>query len=201
MLSTAGNLVFQGDSAGHLNVYDARDGRPLASLNTGTGIMAAPATYRVNGVQYVVVMAGFGGNMVNYPLKPIHAASKYDNEGRIIAFRLDGAAVPMPAELVREPFPEPPAHEGSPARIAAGEVLYNRYCSRCHQLGPGILPDLRRLSAAKHSIFYDIVLGGLLKAKGMAQWDDVLSRPDAEAIHAYLVDEGWKAFAAERAGH
>ena len=201
VLSTAGNLVFQGDSAGHLNVYDARDGRPLASLNTGTGIMAAPATYRVNGVQYVVVMAGFGGNMVNYPLKPIHAASKYDNEGRIIAFRLDGAAVPMPAELVREPFPEPPAHEGSPARIAAGEVLYNRYCSRCHQLGPGILPDLRRLSAAKHSIFYDIVLGGLLKAKGMAQWDDVLSRPDAEAIHAYLVDEGWKAFDAERAAH
>jgi mono/diheme cytochrome c family protein len=148
-----------------------------------------------------MLMAGFGGNMVNYPLKPIHAASKYDNEGRIIAFRLDGGAVPLPADLVREPFPEPPPHEGSPARIAAGEVLYNRYCSRCHQLGPGILPDLRRLSAAKHSIFYDIVLGGLLKAKGMAQWDDVLSRPDAEAIHAYLVDEGWKAFEAERAGH
>ena len=197
VLSTAGGLVFQGDSSGHLNVYDAKDGKALASLNVGTGIMAAPATYRVNGVQYVVVMAGFGGNMVNYPLKPIHAASKYDNEGRIIAFRLGGGAVPLPPELKAEPFPKPPAAEGTAQTVAAGEVLYNRYCSRCHQLGPGILPDLRRLTEAKHSVFYGIVLEGLLKDKGMARWDDVLSRKDAEAIHAYLVDQSWQAYRAQ----
>jgi mono/diheme cytochrome c family protein len=29
---------------------------------------------------------------------------------------------------------------------------------------------------------------------GMARWDDVLSRADAESIHAYIVDEAWKAY-------
>jgi hypothetical protein len=28
----------------------------------------------------------------------------------------------------------------------------------------------------------------------MGRWDDVLSRSDAEAIHAYIVDEAWKAY-------
>ncbi len=201
VLSTAGGLVFQGDSAGYLNVYKAQDGTKLASVHVGTGIMAAPATYRVGGVQYVVVMAGFGGNYVGYPLRKQHAAYNYENEGRIIAFKLDGGAVPLPTELKDEPFPQPPQREGSAKTIAQGEVLYNRYCMRCHELGRGVLPDLRRLTAAKHEIFYDIVLGGVLKAKGMAQWDDVLSRGDAEAIHAYIVDESWKAYSAQQTAH
>ena len=36
------------------------------------------------------------------------------------------------------------------------------------------------------------------QAKGMARWDDVLTRTDAEAIHSYLVDEGWRAYSALR---
>lgn len=196
VLSSGGNLVFQGDSAGNLNVYRAADGTKLKTIEIGTGVMAAPSTYRVNGVQYVVVMAGFGGNMAFYPLRKEFAAWKYGNEGRIIAFRLDGGKVPLPPQLVIGPFPKPPAHEGPAAKITNGELLYNRFCSRCHQLGRGVLPDLRRLTPEKHGIFYDIVLGGLLKAAGMARWDDVLSRNDAEAIHAYLVDESWKAYEA-----
>ena len=200
VLSTGGNLVFQGDSSGFLNIYKADDGTKLKSIELGTGIMAAPATYRVNGVQYVALMAGFGGNFVNYPVRKEFAAYKYDNEGRIVVLKLDGTPVPLPPELKIGPFPTPPAHEGPATRIADGEVLYTRYCSRCHQLGRGVLPDLRRLTPEKHGIFYEIVLGGLLKAKGMAQWDDVLSRKDAEAIHAYLVDESWKAYEAEQKG-
>ena len=199
VLSTAGGLVFQGDAAGNLNVYKAEDGTRLASVALGTGVMAAPATYRVAGVQYVVVMAGFGGNFVNYPLPEKSAAFHYDNEGRVIALKIGGGAVPMPKELSVSPFPQPPAREGPAERIAAGEVLYNRFCGRCHQLGRGVLPDLRRLTPAKHEVFYEIVLNGLLRANGMARWDDVLSRKDAEAIHAYIVDEAWKAYGAEAA--
>ena len=198
VLSTAGGLVFQGDAAGNLNVYQATDGKKLASVALGTGIMAAPATYRVGGVQYVVVMAGFGGNYVNYPLTKDMAAFHRDNEGRVVALRLDGGAVPLPPELPDEPFPQPPAREGPAAKIAQGEVLYNRFCGRCHMLDRGVLPDLRRLTAAKHELFYDIVLNGVLSGAGMARWDDVLSRPDAEAIHAFIVDEAWKAYGAQR---
>jgi quinohemoprotein ethanol dehydrogenase len=197
VLSSGGNLVFQGDSAGNLSVYRASDGVKLKTVEIGTGVMAAPSTYRVNGVQYVVVLAGFGGNMAFYPLRKDFAAWKYSNEGRIVAFKLDGGAVPLPPQVELAPFPKPPAHEGPAAKIANGEVLYNRYCSRCHQLGRGVLPDLRRLTPEKHALFYDIVLGGLLKGAGMARWDDVLSRQDAESIHAYIVDESWKAYEAE----
>ena len=114
VLSTAGGLVFQGDAAGHLNVYRAENGARLASIALGTSVMAAPATYRVGDVQYVVVMAGFGGNFVNYPLPTESAAYRYDNEGRIIALKLGGGAVPLPPELKLPPFPQPPPREGRP---------------------------------------------------------------------------------------
>ena len=193
-LSTGGGLVFQGDAAGFMNVYAAESGKPLAHIEIGTGVMAAPMTYRIGTTQYVAFMAGFGGNMVNYPLPKVSAAYTRDNEGRIVALKLAGGPVPLPAKLTIEPFSQPPAHEGTATVVASGEVLYNRFCGRCHELGRGILPDLRRLSAAKHQIFYDIVLNGAFVSKGMGRWDDVLSRTDAAAIHAYIVDAAWKAY-------
>jgi quinohemoprotein ethanol dehydrogenase len=81
-------------------------------------------------------------------------------------------------------------------------VLYNRFCGRCHQLGRGLLPDLRTLSPGLHQSFYDIVLNGALAPKGMGRWDDVLSRADAESIHAYVVDQAWQAYNAQtKAAH
>jgi len=194
VLSTGGGLVFQGNAAGYLNVYAADNGHRLAHIQLGTGVLAAPMTYRVAGVQYVALLAGFGGNAVNYLLPKDSAAYTRDNGGRIIAFKLDGGAVPLPSILPEQPFPAPPPHEGPPAKVAAGEVLYNRFCGRCHMLGRGVLPDLRRLSPDQHKMFYDIVLNGALVPLGMGRWDDVLSRSDAEAIHAYIVDEAWKEY-------
>ncbi len=199
VLSTGGGLVFQGDGDGYLNVYAADSGKPLAQVLLGTGVMAAPMTYRIGATQYVAVMAGYGGDMVGYPLRAHYAAYDHDNEGRIIVLKLDGGAVPQPQRLPAVTFPAPPPQQATPPQIANGEVLYNRYCSRCHELGRGVLPDLRTLSAGLHAAFYDIVLDGALAAKGMARWDDVLSRDDAEAIHAYIVDESWKAYRAQRA--
>ena len=199
VLSTGGGLVFQGDGAGYLNVYTADSGKQLAHLLLGTGVMAAPMTYRIAGTQYVAVVAGYGGNMVGYPLRANYAAYTRDNEGRIIVLKLDGGEVPQPPLLAQQVFPTPPAHEGTPTQIAAGEVLYNRFCARCHELGRGVLPDLRTLSAGLHQSFYDIVLKGILAPVGMARWDDVLSQADAESIHAYIVDEAWQAYNAQTA--
>jgi quinohemoprotein ethanol dehydrogenase len=50
-----------------------------------------------------------------------------------------------------------------------------------------LLPDLRELSYEKHQIFDQIVLGGVLQARGMASFSDVLSREDVNAIHAAIV--------------
>jgi quinohemoprotein ethanol dehydrogenase len=192
VLSTGGNLVFRGDSAGFLNVYSAMTGALLKRVDVGTSIMAAPMTYRVGGVQYVSVMAGYGGGVLFLPFPKDSAAYTYGNAGRIVTFRLDGGAVPKPPVVTDGPVPPLPKREGDAATIARGEVLYNRFCARCHSFGRGLLPDLRRLTPEKHALFYPIVLEGAFKAKGMARWDDVLSRGDAEAIHAYLVDQSWQ---------
>lgn len=194
VLSTAGNLVIRGDAAGKLNVYAADTGKVLQSIDVGTSIMAAPMTYSVRGEQYVAVMAGYGGGTLFLPFPSGSAARNYGNAGRIVAFKLGGAEVPKPPLRKDEPFPKPPAREGTAATVAAGEVLYNRFCARCHVLGVGLLPDLRRLSAPTHQLFYEIVLRGAYRAKGMGRWDDVLSQADAEAIHSYLVDQAWSAY-------
>jgi quinohemoprotein ethanol dehydrogenase len=55
-----------------------------------------------------------------------------------------------------------------------------------------LVPDLRQLPRAIHNIFYEVVLRGADAANGMARWDDVLTQQDAEAIHAYLVDQAWQ---------
>jgi len=60
-------------------------------------------------------------------------------------------------------------------------------------------PDLTRLSPGIHAAFDDIVLGGLLKAQGMPQWSDVLSKDDAHAIHAYLIKQSQDAYLAQEA--
>jgi quinohemoprotein ethanol dehydrogenase len=194
ILSTGGNLVIRGDTAGFLNVYQSDTGRPLARLDVGTSIMAAPMSYAIDGEQYVAVMAGFGGGGAGVPYAPDSAAYKYGNDGRIVVFKLGGGVVPKPAPLAEQPFVQPIARFGAAPQIAQGEVLYNRYCARCHAMGRGLLPDLRRLTPELHAIFPDIVLKGALLPLGMARFDDVLSSDDVNAIHAYLVDQAWVAF-------
>lgn len=197
VLSTGGNLVFRGDAQGFLNAYAADTGKALKRIEIGTSVMAAPMTYRVGKDQYVAVMAGAGGGEFFLPFRQDSAAYRRGNAGRIVAFKLDGGEVPKPPLLADEPFAQPPMREGTSAQIGRGEVLFNRFCGRCHAFGRAVLPDLRRLSTATHGIFYDIVLNGAYQAKGMPRWDDVLSRADVEAIHAYLVDQAWQAYTAQ----
>jgi quinohemoprotein ethanol dehydrogenase len=194
VLATGGGLVFQGDANGNLNAYSANTGERLAAVAMGSSMMAAPMTYRVNGIQYIAVVAGYGGGAVilGAPLDPESAAYRYGNEGRIIALKIGGPPPPLPALRTDLPLPEPPARPTDAAQIAAGEVLYNRFCSRCHVMGRGNLPDLRRLAPATHALFNSIVLGGAYSIKGMARFDDVLSAADAQAVHAYLIDQAWQ---------
>jgi quinohemoprotein ethanol dehydrogenase len=157
--------------------------------------MAAPMSYAVNGVQYVAVQVGYGGGAITVgPTPPSSAALKYQNVNRIIVFKLDGGPVPAPPVLPEEPFPKPPPRMGNPASLKAGEIKFVQECSRCHVLGPSITPDLRKLSPAMHQLFKDIVLRGAVAPTGMERFDDLLSEADADDIHAYIIDEGWKAY-------
>jgi quinohemoprotein ethanol dehydrogenase len=200
VMATGGGLVFQGTGTGPLRVFDARTGEVLKQVDVQSTIMAAPMTYQIKGVQYVAVMAGWGGGGWGIA-HPEGAAWRYGNEGRIIAFRLDGSAprrrepTPPPG-----PIPAPPAQTGSPDELARGAQLFDRNCGSCHtNMDGSTAPDLKRMTPETHAAFGRIVLGGALKAGGMPQWDDVLSPADAEAIHAWLIAVQRQAYADQQA--
>jgi quinohemoprotein ethanol dehydrogenase len=200
VMSSAGNLVFQGRGSGGLWVYAADTGKVLKVIKTGSHIMAAPTTYAVNGEQYVAVQVGYGGTAIaEGPFPPNSAAVKYENTNRILAFKLGGADVPTPPARVNEPFAKPPPQTATAAEINAGEIKFIEECSRCHALGPSITPDLRRLNAGLHAAFKDIVLRGALAPAGMERFDDILSDKDVANIHAYLIDQSWIAYRAQEA--
>ena len=60
-LTTAGGLVFAGEGDGWFRAYDAKTGKVLWSYFAGAGVNAPPASYSVDGKQYIVV--GAGGNV------------------------------------------------------------------------------------------------------------------------------------------
>jgi quinohemoprotein ethanol dehydrogenase len=190
IISTAGNLVFQGRASGELFVYAADTGQILKTIQTGGHIMAAPMTYSIGGTQYVAVQTGYGGAGISVaPIPATSAALHYDNENRLIAFKLDGGTVPMPPARPDEPFPAPPAGKEPAEQVKRGEVVFQEQCSRCHVFGPNVTPDLRKLTPDLHAGFEDIVLRGALAMGGMERFDDLLTEADVKAVHAYLIDQ------------
>ncbi len=189
VLTTAGNLVFQGSVGGDFVAYHAETGEVLHEIEVGTGMVAAPISYALDGEQYVALVAGA------YPFSNQEAARRdYENYGRILAFKLNGGPTPLPPARIPQETPEPPADFVVVEDLAReGEDLYLSWCFGCHsargeaQLGGN--PDLHRMNPETHGIFEAIVRGGSLADAGMASFSDVLSAEDVVAIQHYLVRE------------
>jgi quinohemoprotein ethanol dehydrogenase len=190
VLSTAGNLVFQGTEDGFLRAYRATDGALLHKLFIGSSIIAPPITYRVDGVQYVTVMAGFGGAMMGI-VDEQSAARDFENTGRVLSFRLDGYDVPLPPTKATEEVTVAEREPVSPDVLARGQQLYKINCGFCHGMSGSvpILPDLRYMTRQIESLLPEIVLGGLFVQKGMPTFAGVLSEDDLDAIHAAINHE------------
>lgn len=189
VLTTAGNLVFQGTADGHLFAYKADTGEKVWEKNIQTGVVAPPVTYSVDGVQYVAVLAGWGGVNITSGDARTSAAAKYGNEGKLLVYKIGGTAELAKLELRDQSIPEWPALTADEATVRKGEVSYARHCSFCHGMGaisPGVTPDLRRLDENMRSHFQDVVRGGMLKDNGMASFGDLLTEEDAEAIKSYI---------------
>jgi PQQ-dependent dehydrogenase (methanol/ethanol family) len=185
LLSTAGDLLFQGGGNGVLSAYDARTSKRLWSSGKGVGIMAPPVTYAVDDEQYVAVLAGLGGSHGGH-----YTTFENGNDGRILAFKLGGSA-PMPRVEPRRPVRmEAPAPDAAPETVARGRELYSRYCFSCHGNGvrsSGLHPDLRHSSREVHETWDAIVLGGTAQSQGMASFAHRLNAADAQAVHAYVI--------------
>jgi quinohemoprotein ethanol dehydrogenase len=189
VLTTAGNLVVQGSAAGDFIAYRADGGEKLWSTSAQGPVMAAPATYEIEGEQYIAVLSGWGGG---YPLLEGKEAAKSGNVrnvSRVLVFKLGGKAVLPPLEP-RQLVINPPADTADAGTVAAGEALFGRYCSVCHgerAVGGGVVPDLRASSFLGNDFFYEIVLNGAMKDNGMASFKSILDHQKAESIRAYVI--------------
>ncbi len=201
-LSTGKNLVFAGTADGRFVAYRASDGARLWQSPVGTGVMAGPISYQIDGEQYVAVAAGWGAS---FALSGGEAALKAGvrGGGRVLAFKLDARAAVPPGLLPLGPVPAPAIEvSASPAELRRGGLLYQIQCSACH--GPGAVgggsgvPDLRYLSAAQHALFSDSVLRGLRVPGGMPRFDDLLDAADVRAIQAFVLDRARDAAAKGR---
>lgn len=192
VVSTAGNLVFEGDGMGRFSAYRATDGRRLWSVQTHTGIVAPPITYEVKGKQYVAVEVGWGGAFALAAGQL--ALDSQVNEGnvpRMLVFALGGAEVMPPPPPKSIPALHPPRSTATAASIALGKRKYQAFCSVCHgdsAVSGGVLPDLRYAAALAHpDLWQRIVHAGLLKTGGMVSFASQLTPRQIGAIRDYVI--------------
>jgi len=218
VLSTAGNLVFQGQGTGEFAAFAADRGKQLWSIKTGSAIESIPVTFSVKGEQYVITPVGWGSGSRLFA----RARTMVTNESargpvRLLAFKLGATTAYTTPQVVIPPVPEPPKLIASKETIHKGEVLYQKFvCDGCHSPGTdgsrawvldGAIPDLRYMPADVHRDWYTIVLGGSHWDKGMPGFADPpkfafpsakMTVQDADAIHAYVIAQSWKAYKGEQ---
>jgi quinohemoprotein ethanol dehydrogenase len=197
VLTTAGNLVFQGTADGDFNAYRADNGEKLWSMPVQTGVIAGPMSYAVNGDQYVALLVGWGGGyaVLGGDLPPYNRR----NISRVLAFKLDGkASLPRLATQVASVL-DPPPQTASSATVAQGRRLYSRYCITCHGIDAvsgDLVPDLRRSGLLGNNGWFAVVLGTSLQKQGMVSFARVLNHQQAAAIRAYVIGQAIDAKAA-----
>jgi quinohemoprotein ethanol dehydrogenase len=190
VLTTAGNIVAQGDAAGNFNIYRADNGQKLWSMFAQSGIIGGPSTFEVNGEQYIAVLSGWGGI---YPLnggKEAADSGNLRNVGRILVFKLGGDATLPPLATAGDLVINPPPEPTDTASVAHGGELFGQYCLVCHgdsAISGGIVPDLRASGYLSSDFFYNVVLDGAFQSQGMVSFKAVLSHDDATAIRNYLI--------------
>jgi quinohemoprotein ethanol dehydrogenase len=187
LLATAGNLVFQGTTEGKFVAYQAESGQKLWETVVGTGIIAAPVTYELDGRQMVTVLAGWGGA---WGLLADDASGSHGVTGRLLTFTLDGEAAMPPVKSRTYPKLTAIPSDASPEQIERGAKLYGQ-CYTCHGIGlagGGGIADLRRSSPAVFASYQAIVREGSYLKLGMPAFKKWLSEEDVAAIRAYVLD-------------
>ncbi len=177
-LTTAGNLVFQGQIDSKFNAYAADTGKLLWSYDAGAAVIAPPISYAVGGTQYITVLSGNDTSGSAFALLYQQYGIGYRTQKRrILTFMLDGTAnlppTPPPPAFVAAVDPEFHADEAAATR---GMMTYNLHCAVCHGVavvGGGHAPDLRAspIPSAREA-FYHVVHGGSLVANGMPRFEE-----------------------------
>jgi quinohemoprotein ethanol dehydrogenase len=177
--TTKGNLVFIGRSDGHLQAYDARDGKELWSFQTGAGANDAPTVFERNGKEYIVFYAG--GNAL--------AASAHGDNLWLLGLdgKLGPAAAPGAGQGVGHAGESggPTTQKGDPV---AGKAVFSGNCSTCHGAsghGGNGGPDLTSIPSAKSltRVLAQVTNGG----NGMPPFKGTLTQKQINDVAAFVI--------------
>jgi alcohol dehydrogenase (cytochrome c)/quinohemoprotein ethanol dehydrogenase len=203
ILATAGNLVLQGTFGGDFVVYRADTGEKLWSMPVQTSVIAAPMSYEIDGEQYVAVLVGTGGALGLTQGAASLKSGPVRNISRMLAFKLGGTAtLPEPPPPVARAI-DPPPLTATAAVVADGSRLYAENCGVCHGaagIANGIVPDLRSSPYLSDDGYFDIVLNGTLKERGMVSFAPMINREQAAAIRSYVISQAHETKTVRSAG-
>ena len=188
---TTSDLVFQGNAEGDFNALDARTGQVLWTKNLGTGIVAPPITYLVDGVQYVTIAVGWGGasGIANRNTEQI-------NPGTVYTFAIGkNTAMPVFEKQAKKEYLTLPV-EITEAQVEKGGNLFGKYCSACHNLNAGNpggnIPNLTYSHPDIMGAFHQIVGDGIFLPKGMPKFKGRLSDVDISNIKGFILSSAKK---------
>lgn len=183
-LTTAGNLVFQGTADARFMAFNAKTGEKLWETATGTGVVAAPVTYEIDGQQYVSVAVGWGG-----VFGKSQRVSELRTPGTVYTFAIGGTAK-MPAFVDYALGKLLTGVTYNPDHIAAGTALYVSNCVFCHGV-PGVdkggnIPNLGYVDKDYIENLDKFVFNGPATERGMPDFTGKLSAADVEKIKAFI---------------
>ena len=192
ILSTAGDLVFQGTWDGTFAAYDAYNGKKLWQYKSDSAVLAGPMTYELDGEQYIAVAQGSGGTVMITVGDEL--MKKKTNQNKLLVFKKGrfNQTVSLASNELATIKALGHKVNSDPAVIRQGESLYHNNCASCHginALSNYVVPDLRYMSEQTHSDFASIVIGGTRTHKGMIGFYETLGLDDVDAIHAYLANK------------
>lgn len=183
-LTTAGNLVFQGTADGRFMAYNATNGEIVWQTPVGSGVVAAPATYEVDGVQYVTIAVGWGGV---YGL--MQRATDRVGPGTVYTFRIGGDRK-LPDQIITDRTNLVEGVPYDPDLVDDGLAIYVSNCLFCHGV-PGVnnggaIPNLGYSTAETILASEAWVLLGAGVHAGMPRFDKHLSEGDVSALIAFI---------------
>jgi quinohemoprotein ethanol dehydrogenase len=164
--------------------YNAKTGAKLWETATGTGVVAAPATYEVDGKQYVSVAVGWGGV---YGIA--QRATDRKGPGTVYTYMIGGKAK-APDFVAYQLGALLKGVKYDPANVKDGTLIYVSHCVFCHGV-PGVdrggnVPNLGYSPTATIENLDKFVFRGPLTEGGMPDFTGKLKPEEVDKIKAFI---------------
>ncbi|MBL4801514.1 MAG: PQQ-dependent dehydrogenase, methanol/ethanol family [Emcibacter sp.] len=185
-MTTAGNLVVQGQATGELSIYTADTGKKIWSFDAQNGIMAQPITYLADGKQYISLLVGSRASSHKGNGKPWNY---YTQKRRLLTFALDAKAELPPVEEIDLPILDDAEFVVDDEKALLGVKVFHRNCFVCHGArlnSGGAAPDLiRSLIPTDIDLLVEVLNEGSQRENGMPQFEE-MPMSEIEGLQHYI---------------